>query len=254
MAEKKKTVTPANPLQVVLIVLLVVASFVIGSLYTKLKVMEGGAGTGAPVSKYKSFEDAMKAMAKIAGADGNQIVTCMNSGEKQAIVDADAEEGMTLGVEGTPAFFINGRKLGGAFPFENFKEIIDKELAGNGSDNLADYSSVLQGAHETGNFDPVAVDVPVGGAPFKGPADAPVVIVEYSDFQCPYCGRAFPTVQQVISEYGDKVQFAYKHYPLTAIHPRAQKTAEAAECARDQGKFWEFHDALFANQTDWMSL
>ncbi len=242
MAFFKKLKLSGNPQQTVLLVLLVVASFIIGSLYTKVRYLEGGAtaaagGQAAPAaSKYKTSDDAMKAMAKIAKADDKKLLECMNSGEKKAIVDADTAEGNTLGVNGTPAFFINGRLLAGAYPFEEFKKVIDEELAGT-----ADPATVR-------------ATVEVGSASTKGPTGAPVTIIEYSDFQCPFCGRAFPTIQQVLSEYGDKVQFAYKHYPLISIHPRAQKTAEASECARDQGKFWEFHDALFQNQEDWSSV
>jgi protein-disulfide isomerase len=260
MAFLKKLKLAGNRQQTVLLVLLVIASFIIGSLYTKVRYLEGGApaaGGGQAAqgaSKYKSFDDAMRAMAKIAKADEKKLVTCMNSGEKKAVVDADTAEGNSLGVNGTPAFFINGRLLGGAFPFESFKEIIDKELAGTGSNNVANYSQTLQDAAQQGSFDPVQKVVAVGSASTKGPGDAKVTIVEYSDFQCPYCARAFPTVQQILSEYGNKVQFVYKHYPLISIHPRAQITAEASECAKDQGKFWEFHDALFQNQTDWSSL
>ncbi len=75
-----------------------------------------------------------------------------------------------------------------------------------------------------------------------------VVIEEFSDFECPFCGRAFPTVDRILDEYGDQVEFVYKHFPLTSIHPRAQKAGEASECARDQGKFKEYHDKLFQNQ------
>lgn len=75
-----------------------------------------------------------------------------------------------------------------------------------------------------------------------------IVIEEFSDFECPFCGRAFPTVEQVLHEYGDQVEFVYKHFPLTSIHPRAQKASEASECARDQGMFKEYHDKLFENQ------
>lgn len=77
--------------------------------------------------------------------------------------------------------------------------------------------------------------------------DAEIVIVEYSDFQCPFCARAYPTVNQILEEYGDKVEFVYKHFPLSN-HPLAPKAAEASECARDQGMFKEYHDKLFDTQ------
>ena len=82
----------------------------------------------------------------------------------------------------------------------------------------------------------------------KGGADAKVTIVEYSDFECPFCNRALPTIQQVLDTYGDDVRIVYRHFPLSSIHPYAQKAAEASECAADQDKFWEYHDAIFADQ------
>lgn len=82
----------------------------------------------------------------------------------------------------------------------------------------------------------------------KGPATAPVTIVEFSDFQCPFCARVLPAFQQTLSTYGDKVRFVFRQFPLESIHPQARKAAEASLCARDQNKFWEFHDAMFADQ------
>jgi protein-disulfide isomerase len=93
------------------------------------------------------------------------------------------------------------------------------------------------------------VQVAVDDDPAKGPADAPVTIVEFSDFQCPYCGRAEATVKQVLDNYKDKIRFVFRDYPLSQIHPFAAKAAEASECAHEQGKFWEFHDALYADQS-----
>jgi protein-disulfide isomerase len=84
--------------------------------------------------------------------------------------------------------------------------------------------------------------------PSIGSANAPITIVEFSDFQCPFCQRAAPTLKQIRDKYGDKVRIVWKDYPLTQIHPQAFKAAEAARCADEQGKFWEFHDHLFANQ------
>jgi len=80
----------------------------------------------------------------------------------------------------------------------------------------------------------------------KGPANAPIEIIEFSDFQCPFCQRANPTVDQVLKTYGDRVRFVYRHFPL-GNHPNARPAAEAAQCAAEQGKFWEYHDRLFAN-------
>lgn len=87
----------------------------------------------------------------------------------------------------------------------------------------------------------------VGDSPIKGPKDAWVTIVEVSDFQCPFCNRVGPTLEQVREKYGDDVRFVFKHNPLS-FHQRALPAALAAECAQDQGKFWEMHDKLFANQ------
>ncbi|HLD24557.1 MAG TPA: thioredoxin domain-containing protein [Patescibacteria group bacterium] len=253
---KEQMVYPAKAYYVV-VGLLVIAAFMLGSLFTKVQYLQSGApaaGSGQAKAKYKSFDDAMGALAKAAKLDSKKLVACMNGGEKKAAVDAETAEGNAVGVTGTPAFLINGKLLGGAFPFDSFKEVIDKELAGTGSDKVTDYSKSLQDAAQSGAFDPKPRTVAVGNSSVRGKAGAPVTIIEFSDFQCPFCGRANPTVKQVLKEYGDKVILAYKHFPLVSIHPRAQKAAEASECAKDQGKFWEFHDQLFDNQTDWSSL
>jgi protein-disulfide isomerase len=84
----------------------------------------------------------------------------------------------------------------------------------------------------------------------RGSRDAPVQIVEFSDFQCPFCKRALPAVTQMFEKYGDRIYFTYRHLPLVRIHPRARELAEASECAAEQGKFWQFHDAVFAADLD----
>lgn len=81
-----------------------------------------------------------------------------------------------------------------------------------------------------------------------GGKNAKVTLIEYSDFECPFCGSFFPTVKQALAEYGDDIRVVYRHFPLS-FHPQAQPAAEASECAAEQGKFWEFHDGLFANQS-----
>jgi Na+/H+ antiporter NhaA/protein-disulfide isomerase len=81
----------------------------------------------------------------------------------------------------------------------------------------------------------------------RGPVEAPVTVIEYGDFECPYCGRAEPVVRELLADFGD-VQYVWRHLPLTDVHPRAQAAAEAAEAAAEQGKFWEMHDQLLAHQ------
>ena len=97
-------------------------------------------------------------------------------------------------------------------------------------------------------FEPYRVRITNDGAPTLGPKDAPVTLVEFSDFQCPYCRSSAPTLKQVAEKFGDKVQIVYRQYPISSIHPFAFKAAEASLCAHEQGKFWEFHDLLFAEQ------
>ena len=82
--------------------------------------------------------------------------------------------------------------------------------------------------------------------PAKGPTDAPIVLVEYSDYECPFCARAQASVQQVLQTYGDKIRHVYRDFPL-AMHSNANRAAQAGQCASEQGQFWEFHDVLFEN-------
>jgi protein-disulfide isomerase len=91
---------------------------------------------------------------------------------------------------------------------------------------------------------PVAANIGTDG-PVKGAPDAPVTIVEFSDFQCPYCKQVTPILNQVMGFYGNRVRLIFKHLPLTSIHPQALEAAQAGVCAARQGKFWEYHDRLF---------
>ena len=91
------------------------------------------------------------------------------------------------------------------------------------------------------------VEVPVDGAPVKGSAKAPVTIVEFSDFHCPFCRRVLPTLAQLESQYGDKIKLVFRDFPIDNLHPGASQAHEAARCANEQGKFWAYHDKLFAS-------
>lgn len=93
---------------------------------------------------------------------------------------------------------------------------------------------------------PPKVEVGYDASRVRGNANAPVTIVEFSDFQCPFCRGAEETIKKVMAEYGDKVKVAYRDFPLRSAHPRAEASAEASRCAGEQGKYWEYHDLLFS--------
>ncbi len=196
-------------------------------------------------------DENLKKYAKDLKLDTGKFNACLDKGDKKTIAENDSKQASSLQVGGTPGFFINGRFLGGAFPFEMFKEIIDKEVADSGSDSCKEYSTELQkycdekGANA---FNPIPKTVDLGNAPATGSQTAKVTIIEFSDFECPFCARAYPTVKKILQTYPSDVKFYYKHLPLISIHPRAQKAAEASVCAQDQGKFWEYHDKLFTAQ------
>ena len=202
-------------------------------------------------------------------------------------VDEDTAIANGLGVSGTPGFFINGVKISGAQPFEKFQSVIDEELkkadteikAGadlaalpgrmwrKNAPSLAD--KVVRWLIE-GKVPPpapaptAAAEAPAkaaepaedktvwklelhGKEPTHGPADALVTVVEYTDFQCPFCSKVRPTLKEVEKLYEGKMRLVFKNQPLS-FHKNAQIAAEAALCAHAQGKFWEMEERLFTNQ------
>ena len=95
----------------------------------------------------------------------------------------------------------------------------------------------------------VRYKIPTDGFPSLGPADAPITLVEFADFQCPYCRQwEQETYKPLLAAYPGKIRFVYRDFPLTSIHPNAMPAAEAAQCANEQGKFWPFHDKLFSSE------
>ena len=193
--------------------------------------------------------------AKQIGLDLGRWRKDKDSAEIASAIAADARYGTQVGADGTPAFFINGRLISGAMPFETFKPVIDEQIEranaalkkGVKPEKLYEVlvaDSVQSAGHAEQQ---VAARIEVGNAPVLGPKNAPVTIVEWSDFQCPFCGRVEPTLQQLLDEYKGKIRIAWKNQPLS-FHPNAMPAAEAAMAAHEQGKFWEFHDALFKKQ------
>src|SRR5215207_8598370 len=84
----------------------------------------------------------------------------------------------------------------------------------------------------------------------RGPKDAPVTLVKYGDYECPYCGEAHPVLKELQERVGEQVRFVFRHFPLDSVHPRARRAAQAAEAAASQGRFWEMHDLLYERQDE----
>src|SRR5581483_6449310 len=96
---------------------------------------------------------------------------------------------------------------------------------------------------------PPAVDVAILKEESRGDVNSPVTVVEFTDFQCSACGGMYPIVEEVLKSYGPRVHFVMRNYPLTTVHPNAFNAAQAAEAAKAQGKFWEYIDLIFKNQS-----
>jgi protein-disulfide isomerase len=156
----------------------------------------------------------------------------------RATIEGDLAEARGLGVTATPTFFVNGRRLVGPQGYASLGAVIDTVLAGIPASQRVPAEIIASGPAQQINLD---------HAPGKGPTTAPVSLVEFSDFECPYCGMAAPLARQLAEAYPTQVRFAFKHYPLP-MHKESPLAHEAALAAGDQGKFWEMHDALFAGQ------
>lgn len=136
-------------------------------------------------------------------------------------------------------------------PFGEIKSQV-KQLLKNGEVQQAreKYAESLRDKTEVSILlQPPVVQVAYDPARVKGSADAPITIVEFADFQCPFCGRAQSLLNDILAKYKDKVKLAYLDFPISQIHPYAQTAAEASRCALAKGKYWEMHDAMFADQS-----
>jgi protein-disulfide isomerase len=204
-----------------------------------------------------------------AGADKAKWKASFDKGEFAKKIDDDMAVGKAVGVQGTPASFINGNFLSGAQPIEAFSKVIDEELgkakaaiaSGTKADKvyakLAGENKAKAPAKADAKADakPAEEDksvwkVPAGDGPAKGGAEALVTIVQFSDFQCPFCSRVEPTIDEVMKGYGDKIRLIWRNNTLP-FHPRAEPAAELAMEARaqkgDKG-FWAAHAMIFKNQ------
>ncbi len=204
--------------------------------------------------------------AKDAGLDVRRFQQAVAARKGEARIDEDRKLAQTVDAAGTPTMFFNCRQVVGARPFEQLRAAAEEEL------RKAD--ALLAGKKPDAGFyerackanlasAPAAAAVPAGATgalpagalkirpddPVRGNEKAPVTLVLFSDFQCPFCANVEPTLAEVQKQYGDKVRIVWKHQPLS-FHPNALPAAEAAEAAREQGKFWQMHDKLFSSQRE----
>jgi len=210
--------------------------------------------------------EAYKKWAAAADVDAAKLEAGLAAHTWAEKVDKDLAISKEVGASGTPTFFVNGVKLVGAQPIEKFKELIDKEIekakkaiaAGTPKTRVyVETSKANKSApekpdeHEPEKEDTTTVyKVPVGASPVRGSATALVTIVEFSDYQCPYCARVEPTLKQLGEKYGSRLRFVWKDQPL-AFHKRAMPAAVLAREARAQkgeAGFWQAHDALFESR------
>ncbi|MGB5812921.1 MAG: thioredoxin domain-containing protein [Polyangiales bacterium] len=207
----------------------------------------------------------LEAYAKEIGLDMKKFKAALEGDTHTAAIQKQQALTNKLGARGTPAFFINGRNLRGAQPQASFEIVIDEELkkakalVESGTPRSKVYATTIAKGLDAPKTAPAAAapdankvyEIPAPkNAPSKGAAKAEVIIQEYSDFQCPFCGRVNPTMAQVMDEYGDKVQVIWRNYPLPFhkdAHLAAQASLEIFEQKGDKG-FWAYHDILFENQ------
>jgi len=240
---EKQTVSNQNPIAwlypPIVVALLVGGAFWVGRLSSQVDLLQKGVAPTAPTAQQAGNGSAapsplqvsnLKMQARNLGMDGDKFDFCLDSGKYEQKVKDDLAYGGSLGVSGTPSFFINGVMLVGAQPQGEFEKIIDAEIKNGSGDKVGGNSSAR-----------VSVKTNVGYV--RGDKNAKVKMVEFSDFECPFCKRAFPTTQALEKKYGSQLSVEYRHNPLP-FHSYAQKSAEASECAGEQGKFWEMHDYM----------
>jgi protein-disulfide isomerase len=202
-------------------------------------------------STWKGKSDVKNMLLEAAAAlgyDQDALDTCMDADATQQAIAADYRETQQFGFRGTPSFLINGRLIPGFLPWERFASLIDVFAAEAKNEPLPEgYTTAPT---------PVPPDTNFGAEEFAvaGDPDAPVTIVEFSDYQCPFCQRFFQeTKAQLDKQYVQtgKVRFIYKDFPIDQIHAQARTAAQAAECAGAQGSYWEMHDLLFEKKDEW---
>jgi protein-disulfide isomerase len=217
---------------------------------------------GKPISEDELTARILPQLRQLRNQEYEVRSDALNSLIDQRLLDAEAaRRGITVGEllrqevdEKTPTptdaevqAFYQGQKDRINQPFEQVKDQLRQALLQNRAQQVRQgFLKTLRDQADVSIFlTPPRIEVDVNPDRIRGNAQAPVTIVEFSDFQCPYCQRAYPTVQSLLAKYPKQVKFSYRDFPLRGLHPQAQMAAQAGRCAGEQGKFWEFHDDLF---------
>ncbi|HIQ04271.1 MAG TPA: DsbA family protein, partial [Anaerolineae bacterium] len=186
------------------------------------------------------------------GYDTTALSTCMDASSTLQAIRADYQETQRYGFRGTPSFVINGRLIPGFLPWERFGPLVEASLAEALGKPLPD--GFVAAPRPDSSQPPPDADFEEEAFAVDGASDAPVTIVEFSDYQCPYCQRFYRETKPLLDERyitTGKVRFVYKDFPLDRIHPQARTAAEAAECAGAQGSYWPMHNRIFEGKAEW---
>ena len=227
------------------------------SLSAAAESLSAPAGPAPPEPRAPvTLRDALYGYAAALDLDRDSFAECIDDEPPRDVVNDHLQRGVELGVNSTPTFFVNNKFISGAQPAFVFLEVIAAELAG-GPTSLDEYSDDIRRLAETEppRFAILSERPDIAGAAIEGNPNARVVVVEFSDFQCPFCQRwYYESLPEIREQVGEGVAIAFLHFPLTQRHPNAAGAHLAAQCAGAQGKFWEMHDLLFERQDEWSAL
>ena len=175
--------------------------------------------------------------AKVRGVTKSELLKEEVDNKVTAVSDAEIQE------------FYNKNQARIKKPLEEIKDAISSHLQRRAKDDMKKtfINELREKADVRVYLEPIRVEVSADDDPSMGPKNAPIQIIEFSDFECPYCKRGADAVRQVTEHYGDKVRLVFRDFPLS-FHKNAKRAAEAAQCANEQGKFWEYHDKMFSGQ------
>lgn len=216
--------------------------------------------TPGAATRPRTLRDALDEYAASLDLDADSFDECLADDGTFDAIREQLQRGIDLDVNGTPTFFVNNKMISGAQPAALFAALIEAELEGSPT-RIEDYPDEYREVfRQLADRDPPGFAIlperpDPSDAPIEGSPDAVVMIVEFSDFQCPFCQRWYvDTLPDIRALVGDDVAITFLHFPLTRIHANAAMAHAAAECAGSQGMFWEMHDLLFERQSEWSSL